>query len=81
MICSRLRQFMEFFVSIPIYCELCNNRCFFTMLQVTGEATLVQIMEALRRYSSRAVYVQKTLFKLFGFSSALTGPREDIIKV
>ncbi|KAK7100174.1 hypothetical protein V1264_023165 [Littorina saxatilis] len=48
---------------------------------VTGEGTLEQIMEALRRYVSRAVYVQKTLFKLFGFSSGLTEPREDIIKL
>ena len=42
---------------------------------------MIQIMEALRRYSSRTVYVQKTLFKLFGFSSGLADPREDIIKV
>lgn len=48
---------------------------------VTGEATLQQLMEALRRYTGRAVYVQKTLFKLFGFSSGLAEPREDIIKL
>ncbi|KAK7504037.1 hypothetical protein BaRGS_00004769 [Batillaria attramentaria] len=50
-------------------------------LVVTGEATLRQLMEALRRYTMRAVYVQKTLFKLFGFSSGLAEPREDIIKL
>jgi Zyg-11 family protein len=49
--------------------------------QVTGEANLNQVLEALRRYPSRSIYVQKTLFKLFGFSSGLTDPREDIIKV
>lgn len=48
---------------------------------MTGEATLKQLMESLRRYTPRSVYVQKTLFKLFGLSSGLSEPREDIIKV
>lgn len=48
---------------------------------MTGEATLKQLMESLRRYTPRSVYVQKTLFKLFGLSSGLAEPREDIIKV
>ncbi|KAL8572518.1 hypothetical protein ACOMHN_019557 [Nucella lapillus] len=49
-------------------------------LKVTGEATLMQMMESLRRYTTRAVFIQKTLFKLFGFSSGLAEPRQDLIK-
>lgn len=48
---------------------------------VTGEASMPQVLEALRRYSARCIFVQKTLFKLFGFSSGLADPREDIIKL
>ncbi|XP_071119076.1 protein zyg-11 homolog B-like [Haliotis cracherodii] len=48
---------------------------------VTGEANEKQIVEALRRYSVRAVYVQRALFKLFSFSQTWLEPRKDIIKV
>ncbi|XP_076463188.1 protein zyg-11 homolog B-like [Babylonia areolata] len=49
-------------------------------MRVTGEGTVKQILESLRRYVLRPVFVQKTLFKLFGFSSGLAEPRQDIIK-
>ncbi|XP_025110002.1 protein zyg-11 homolog B-like [Pomacea canaliculata] len=48
---------------------------------VTGEASVPQLMEALRRYVNRSVYIQKTLFRLFTFSQGFVKPREDIIKL
>lgn len=38
-------------------------------------------MEALRRYVSRCVYVQKSLYTLFRLTQIMLKPREDIIKV
>lgn len=38
-------------------------------------------MEALRRYVSRCVYVQKSLYTLFRLTQVMLKPREDIIKV
>ena len=49
--------------------------------QVTGEATEAQIIEALRRYATRPVYVQKSLFYLFSITQVYTEPRKDIIEV
>ncbi len=51
------------------------------VLQVTGEATENQIVEALRRYAVRAMYVQRALYKLFSFSQTWMKPRKDIIQV
>lgn len=50
-------------------------------IQVSGEADERQIMEALRRYVSRCVYVQKSLYTLFRLTQIMLKPREDIIKV
>lgn len=50
-------------------------------LQVTGEANEKQILEALRRYVLRAVYVQKSLYTLFRLTQVMLEPREDIIRV
>jgi len=50
-------------------------------MKVTGEATEGQILEALRRYSTRPVYVQKSLFHLFSITQVLGEPRKDVIEV
>ena len=50
-------------------------------LQTTGEATEVQLMESLRRYGSRLVYVRRTLYELFSRTQEFTKPRVDLIKV
>ncbi|XP_078573736.1 protein zyg-11 homolog isoform X2 [Branchiostoma floridae x Branchiostoma japonicum] len=50
-------------------------------LRVTGEGNEAQILEALRQYSERAVYVQKALYKLFGRTSGMEHPRVDVIKL
>lgn len=49
--------------------------------QVTGEANERQVVESLRRYTSRILYMQKTLYTLFSLTQEMTAPREDIIKV
>ena len=50
-------------------------------LQVTGHGTEQQIMEALRHYPQRPVYMHRTLFHLFSLTQLMTGPREDILEV
>lgn len=49
--------------------------------QVTGEANERQVVESLRRYTSRILYMQKTLYTLFSLTQEMIAPREDIIKV
>ncbi|KAG7188107.1 hypothetical protein KM043_015956 [Ampulex compressa] len=50
-------------------------------LIVSGTATESQILEALRRYTSRRVYVQKCLFHLFRLTPNFLEPRVDVIKL
>lgn len=50
-------------------------------VKVTGEANEKQILEALKRYVLRAVYVQKSLYTLFRLTQVMVEPREDIIRV
>lgn len=52
-----------------------------TDIVVTGEANEKQILEALRRYVLRAVYVQKSLYTLFRLTQVMLEPREDIIRL
>ncbi|WAR24138.1 ZYG11-like protein [Mya arenaria] len=47
---------------------------------VTGEATEKQVVESLRRYTNRALYMQKSLYTLFSLTQEMFVPREDIIK-
>ena len=48
---------------------------------MTGEANERQVVESLRRYTSRILYMQKTLYTLFSLTQEMIAPREDIIKV
>ncbi|XP_070563133.1 protein zyg-11 homolog B-like isoform X2 [Ptychodera flava] len=50
-------------------------------LQVTGESNEKQVLEALRRYSSRANYMHKTLCTLFNMTQALDRARVDMIQL
>ncbi|KAK3611985.1 hypothetical protein CHS0354_011644 [Potamilus streckersoni] len=50
-------------------------------ITVTGEADEKQILECLRRYANRPIYVQRSLYTLFSFTQAMSEPREDIIKL
>lgn len=53
----------------------------YMFVKVTGEANEKQILEALKRYVLRAVYVQKSLYTLFRLTQVMVEPREDIIRV
>lgn len=50
-------------------------------LIVSGTATESQILEALRRYTCRPIYVQKCLFNLFRLTPNFLEPRVDVIKL
>lgn len=50
-------------------------------LMVTGEATEAQVVESLRRYTTRHHYMQKSLYTLFSLTQDMFVPREDIIKL
>lgn len=50
-------------------------------LVVSGTATESQILEALRRYTCRSVYVQKCLFNLFRLTPNFCETRIDVIKL
>lgn len=54
---------------------------FLISLQVTGTATEKQIMETLKRYTTRPSYFQKCLYHLFREMPDVTDARSDIIKV
>jgi Zyg-11 family protein len=49
--------------------------------QVTGIATESQLLEALRRYTHRPVYVQKCLYNLFRLTPNFGDARVDVIQV
>jgi hypothetical protein len=48
---------------------------------VTGIATESQLLEALRRYTHRPVYVQKCLYNLFRLTPNFGDARVDVIQV
>lgn len=50
-------------------------------MQVSGTATEAQILEALRRYPNRPIYVQKCLYNLFRLTSHFNEARVDVIKL
>ena len=50
-------------------------------VQVTGEANEEQLLESLRRYTNRAIYVQRTLYHLFSVTQFFDQARLDIVKV
>lgn len=61
---------------------MCNNiKCIYILLQISGTATESQILEALRRYTYRPIYLQKCLFNLFRLTPNFLKPRVDVIKL
>ncbi|XP_024871172.1 protein zyg-11 homolog B-like [Temnothorax curvispinosus] len=48
---------------------------------ISGTATESQILEALRRYTYRPIYLQKCLFNLFRLTPNFLEPRVDVIKL
>lgn len=50
-------------------------------LVISGTATESQILEALRRYIYRPIYLQKCLFNLFRLTPNFLEPRVDVIKL
>lgn len=50
-------------------------------LVVTGSATESQILEALRRYPTRSLYIQKSLYYLFRLTQNFSEPRPDVIEL
>ncbi|XP_014612203.1 PREDICTED: protein zyg-11 homolog B-like [Polistes canadensis] len=50
-------------------------------LVVSGTATESQILEALKKYTCRSVYIQKCLFNLFRLTPNFFEPRVDVIKL
>ncbi|XP_066996742.1 protein zyg-11 homolog B isoform X2 [Anabrus simplex] len=72
-----------------IHSDVCYDESFINprhpeyeeLLVVTGTATESQIMEALRRYSHRPLYVQKCLYNLFRLTPNFTDARVDVIQL
>ncbi|XP_014203818.1 protein zyg-11 homolog B [Copidosoma floridanum] len=58
-----------------------SNKNFRSDLVVSGTATESQILEALRRYPNRPIYVQKCLYNLFRLTSHFNEARVDVIKL
>ncbi|XP_076353569.1 protein zyg-11 homolog B-like [Tachypleus tridentatus] len=50
-------------------------------LVVTGSAKESQILEALRRYPLRPLYIQKSLYYLYSYTQRYSEPRTDVIKL
>ncbi|CAH1776089.1 unnamed protein product [Owenia fusiformis] len=50
-------------------------------LTITGEADQKQILESLRHYYKRAVYVQRTLYNLFRLTHTFREPKVDILEL
>ncbi|XP_069126204.1 protein zyg-11 homolog B-like [Argopecten irradians] len=68
------------------YCEMpmfCDDECgdFYCDIVISGDANERQVLEALRRYVHRVVYVQKSLYTLFRLTQTMVEPREDIVKL
>ena len=60
---------------------LCHCRYFNKDLVVTGNATIGQVQESLKRYMGRMHYVQKSLYQLFRHTQGLSEPKKDLIDV
>ncbi|XP_066589972.1 protein zyg-11 homolog B-like [Prorops nasuta] len=58
-----------------------DNEDYQPNLVVSGTASETQILEALRRYTFRPIYVQKCLFNLFRLTPNFLEPRVDVIKL
>ncbi|XP_064625443.1 protein zyg-11 homolog B-like isoform X2 [Lineus longissimus] len=58
-----------------------NSSEYASHIKVTGEASEKQIIESLRRYSHRAIYMQKSLYHLFSLTQAMAEPRSDILEL
>ena len=69
--------------------DACYDECFINPahkdyrpgLVVSGTATESQILEALRRYTCRLLYLEKCLFNLFRQTQNFIEPRVDVIKL
>ena len=59
----------------------CHYRYYNEDLAVTGNATIGQVQESLKRYMGRMHYVQKSLYQLFRHTQGLSEPKEDLIDV
>ncbi|XP_058805483.1 protein zyg-11 homolog B isoform X1 [Phymastichus coffea] len=57
------------------------NKNYRSDIVVSGTATESQILEALRRYPNRPIYVQKCLYNLFRLTSYFSEARVDVIKL
>nr|CAD7266549.1 unnamed protein product [Timema shepardi] len=90
---SELRQFIHHHPQLKFlgltHSEVCHDEGFTNprhpdyrpTLLVAGTANESQIMEALRRYAHRPLYVQKCLFTLFRLTPEFSHARVDIIKL
>ncbi|XP_025074864.1 protein zyg-11 homolog B-like isoform X3 [Pogonomyrmex barbatus] len=58
-----------------------NHEDYRPELVISGTATESQILEALRRYTYRPIYLQKCLFNLFRLTPNFLEPRVDVIKL
>ncbi|XP_008201802.1 protein zyg-11 homolog B isoform X1 [Nasonia vitripennis] len=58
-----------------------SNKNYRPDLVVSGTATESQILESLRRYPNRPIYVQKCLYNLFRLTSYFQEARVDVIKL
>ncbi|PSN40433.1 Protein zyg-11 B [Blattella germanica] len=72
-----------------IHSEACYDESFInphhpdynSELVVTGIATEAQLLEALRRYTHRPIYIQKCLYNLFRLTPNFGDARVDVIKL
>ncbi|CAK9828911.1 Protein zyg-11 homolog B [Anthophora retusa] len=58
-----------------------TNQDYRSELVVSGTASESQILEALRRYTCRPLYLEKCLFNLFRLTHNFLEPRVDVIKL
>lgn len=88
---NALRSFLEAHPNMSFLGLVQTDACFdefFTRelpacsdLVITGCADERQILEALRRYSDRPYYVQKSLYYLYQYTLTYSQPRVDVIKL
>ncbi|XP_021353883.1 protein zyg-11 homolog B-like [Mizuhopecten yessoensis] len=68
------------YCEMPMFCD--DDRADFSCdIVISGDANERQVLEALRRYVQRVVYVQKSLYTLFRLTQAMEEPREDIVRL
>ncbi|XP_013407895.1 protein zyg-11 homolog B [Lingula anatina] len=90
---AQLSCFLENHPNVKFIGLALTELCFMTMfteesstdfrknLQVTGDATERQIVEALKKYSDRGLFVQKSLYNLFSLTHGISQARADLIDV